>query len=120
MEHRQIDPVAVGRRIRERRIELGLSTAEVGASLRERKLRGYSQQNIVTLEKGATKDPRRQVMDLAGPLYTSEEWLLYGTGKRAVGSPVMTGSEFDQLPFELRQEMTRLAKERLAEKKRIA
>jgi hypothetical protein len=116
--NRPFDPIAIGRRIKERRTELGLSTTEVGAPLRERGLRGYSQQNIVTLEKGATQDPRRQVMDLAEVLYTSQEWLLYGTGTRETGAPLITGAQVDALPLELRQEITALVKERLGKKKR--
>jgi transcriptional regulator with XRE-family HTH domain len=105
-----VDPKAVGRRLRARRTKLGLSTTKVGESLRRRKLRGYSQQNIVSLEKGDIKDPRRQAMDLAEPLETTPDWLLYGRGPEEAGPRVMTRDEYDALPRDLKAKLTDIAK----------
>lgn len=105
-----IDPVKVGNRIRERRDDLGLSQGKLGKSLRERGLRGYSQQNIGALEGGRVhKDVRRQAMDLAEPLRTSVEWLLHGTGVRDVGPRPMTPDEYAELPFDVQMALTEAA-----------
>jgi transcriptional regulator with XRE-family HTH domain len=79
-----IDPIAFGERLRQRRIELGLSQGAVGR---------YSQSNIGWLEKGNAKDPRIQALDLAGPLRTTAEWLLFAKGPKESGPPMMSPDE---------------------------
>lgn len=107
---KDIDPKAFGRRLRERREELGLSQGQIGKELKKQGLRGYSQQNIGTLENGTViKDPRRQAMDLAGPLFTTVEWLLHGKGQRSTGPRVMTPAEYSELPLDMQQAITEFA-----------
>lgn len=82
-----IDPIAFGRRVRERRKKRGLSQGALGEQS------GYSQQNIGWLEKGVVKDPRTQAQDLAGPLQTTAEWLLYEKGNEETAVPPLTSVE---------------------------
>lgn len=79
-----IDPVDFGRRVRERREELGLGQTALG------KLSGQSQSNIAWLESGKSKDPRLQAQDLAEGLRTTYEWLAFGTGLRETAPAPMT------------------------------
>lgn len=106
-----LDPIAIGVRIKKRRTALKLSQKEVGAALRERGLRGYSQQNILSLEKGFIKDPRQQAADLAGVLTTTADWLLYERGLEVTGPPVMTPKEYAKLPLAMRERLTAIAAE---------
>jgi transcriptional regulator with XRE-family HTH domain len=74
---RQANSREFGLRVRRRREELGLSQKKLGAES------GYSQQNILTIEKGRMKRPERCAMALANALRTSQGWLLWGEGARA-------------------------------------
>lgn len=103
-----IDPKAIGQRLRSRRNELGLSATAVGEPLRKRGLKGYSQQNIVSLEQGKIQDPRRQMMDLAEVMETTFDWLMYEKGPKETGPRLLTGSEFDQLPNDFRRAVTEM------------
>lgn len=91
-----IDPIAFGRRVRERRKKRGLSQSALGEQS------GYSQQNVGWFEKGDIKDPRAQAQDLAGPLQTTVEWLLFGTGLEERAPPPLTGDQvaenYEKLP----------------------
>jgi transcriptional regulator with XRE-family HTH domain len=115
-----IDPKAVGQRMKRRRNDLGLSQAKIGAGLKARGLRGYSQQNIVSLESGIIKDPRQAAADLAGPLQTSVEWLLYERGPKEIRPPVLTGDQFEELPLDFRVEVTELWARRPRQQQRRA
>jgi transcriptional regulator with XRE-family HTH domain len=84
---RQPNSKDFGLRVRRRREELGLSQKKLGAAS------GYSQQNILTIEKGRMKRPDRCAMALASALRTSEGWLLWGEGARAVGPQYLTSAE---------------------------
>jgi transcriptional regulator with XRE-family HTH domain len=101
-----IDPVEFGRRVREKREELGLSQTNLG------KLSGYSQSNIGWFESGRAKDPRIQARDVAEPLRSTEEWLLYGTGTRDTCPPPMTSAEvaqgYEHLTLEERETISAL------------
>lgn len=103
-----VDPVKFGQRIRERREDLGMSQSELAAAMKG--IRGFSQQNIATLEKGKViKDLRRQAMDLAGPLWTTPEWLLHATGPKSTGPVVLTPEQYAALPLEVRIAVAELA-----------
>lgn len=82
-----IDLIAFGARLRQRRIELGLSQGAAGRPA------GYSQSNIGWLESGKAKDPRIQAQDLAGPLHTTADWLLFAKGPKEFGPPMMSPKE---------------------------
>lgn len=97
---RAVDSRAFGRRISARREELGLSQQQLGARS------GYSQSNIGWLESGKAKRPQRAAADLAGPLQTTREWLLWGEGDKQSGpsflpTPVFM-EKYEALPPELR------------------
>jgi transcriptional regulator with XRE-family HTH domain len=115
---REIDAVDFGRRLKERRVELGLSQPKLAKMAKLAKMRGFSQSNIAWLEKGIAKDPRTQAEDLAGLLRTTAEWLLWETGTREVGPPIMSDGEFmdgyNLLPPEDRAEFSELMAKRLA------
>ena len=107
---RPLDAMGFAARLRERRKELELSQPKLAAYFKARGMRGYSQQNLVSLEKGTViKDSRRQAMDLAEPLRTTAEWLLYGTGKRDTGPRPMTPEEYANLPFDVQLHLTEMA-----------
>lgn len=113
-----VDSLDFARRLRERRTELGLSQPKLAAYFKTRGMRGYSQQNLVSLEKGTViKDTRRQAMDLAAPLRTTAEWLLYGTGQRDTGPLPMTPDEYANLPFDVKIMLTELAASQKPRKK---
>jgi transcriptional regulator with XRE-family HTH domain len=101
---KEADPSAFGRRARERREQLGISQGQVG------KLSGYSQTNIGWIEQGRAKRPRLQAEAIAGALRTTAEWLLWGTGQRETGPPIMTSEEirasYDLLPLDDRAILT--------------
>ena len=96
-----IDPIAFGRRVREKREELGLSQSALG------KMSGFSQTNVGWIESGESKDPRKQVLKLTEPLRTSSDWLLYGSGERDVAAPPFTADEiaesYEKFPLEDRE-----------------
>jgi transcriptional regulator with XRE-family HTH domain len=96
-----VDPIAFGRRVKEKRRELGLSQETLG------KLSGYSQTNVQWAESGKMKRPHIQAQGLAEPLRTTIEWLMYGTGVRDVAAPPRTGTElaeiYDKLPLAARE-----------------
>jgi transcriptional regulator with XRE-family HTH domain len=79
MDRQEIDPKEFGRRVRERRVELGMSQP----GLAEKS--GQSQSNISWIEKGNAKKPKQQALDLVEPLRTSVDWLLYGSGPKETG-----------------------------------
>ena len=107
---RPLDAMGFAARLRERRKELELSQPKLAAYFKARGMRGYSQQNLVSLEKGTViKDSRRQAMDLAEPLRTTAEWLLYGTGKRDTSPRPMTPEEYANLPFDVKLHLTEMA-----------
>jgi transcriptional regulator with XRE-family HTH domain len=111
----KLNPKAIGTRIRARRNDLGLSQPQLAAEMKKAGYtRGFSQQNILTLEKGGIQDPRRQVMDLAVVLRTTSDWILYEKGQKEIWPRLMTAEEYQELPLELREEMTVLALRRRA------
>jgi transcriptional regulator with XRE-family HTH domain len=87
MDRQEIDPKEFGRRVRERRVELGMSQA----ALAEKS--GQSQSNIGWIEQGKAKKPKHQALDLVEPLRTSVDWLLYGTGERETGLRLLSELE---------------------------
>lgn len=101
---READSVEFGRRVKERRIELEMSQAELGAAA------GYSQQNIVTIESGKVKRPQRPASDIAAALRTTREWLLWEEGPRHVGpqyfSPQKLLEKYRGLPPTLKEQVT--------------
>ena len=82
-----VDSAAFGRRLRERREELGLSQAELGAAA------GFSQSNIGWLESGVAKRPQRVANELAASLQTTREWLLWKEGPKHVGPSYLVPSK---------------------------
>lgn len=112
-----IDPIEFGRRVKEKRVELGLSQETLG------KLSDYSQSNIQWAESGKQKDPRIQAQDLAEPLRTTAEWLLHGTGTRDLAPPPLTAEEifqqWNKLSLEAREAITaRVADDLTARRKK--
>lgn len=111
-----IDPERFGRRVRERREELGWSQTRLSREC------GYSQSNIGWIEQGKSKDPRKQALTLAEALRTSPEWLLQGTGLRDVGPRVLTteqvSAEYDALSVEAKAAVTALVEKYRDRKKR--
>lgn len=87
MDRQEIDPKDFGRRVRERRVELGMSQAALAEKSDQ------SQSNIGWIEQGKAKKPKQQALDLVEPLRTSLEWLLYGTGERETGLRLLSESE---------------------------
>jgi len=97
---RAVDSKAFGRRVATRREELGLSQQQLGEKA------GYSQSNIGWLENGNAKRPQRAAGDLATPLQTTRDWLLWGEGQKQVGpvylpAPVLI-EKYEALPPEQR------------------
>lgn len=76
-----IDPTAFGRRVRERREELGWSQGKLATESDQ------SQSNVGWIEQGKAKDPEKQVLKLARALYLHVDWLLYGAGPRETARP---------------------------------
>lgn len=111
-----IDPIAFGRRVKEKREELGLSQQKLG------KLSDYSQSNIQWAESGKQKDPRIQAQDLAEPLRTTVDWLLYGSGIRDITPTPLTAEEvfetWSKLSLEAREVITAQVAVDLADKGR--
>lgn len=111
-----IDPIAFGRRVREKREDLGMSQAVLG------KKSEISQSHIGFVESGRIKDPRKLAMDLAEPLRTTVDWLLYEKGARDTAPPPMTAAEFlegyEKLDLEDREFMTGQLARLLSERKK--
>lgn len=78
---------AFGRRVRERREELGWSQPELSQRS------GISQQHISHIERGLLKEPERRAGRLAKALETTEEWLLQGEGPKGILPPIMSPGE---------------------------
>jgi DNA-binding XRE family transcriptional regulator len=103
---RQADSAGFGRRVRERRLELEMSQAELG------KAAGYSQQNIVTIESGRVKRPQRAASEIAVALQTTREWLLWAEGPKDSG-PQYFGlqklvEKYKELPAPAKEAVTQL------------
>jgi transcriptional regulator with XRE-family HTH domain len=87
MDRQEIDPKEFGRRVRERRVELGMSQSALAEKSDQ------SQSNIGWIEQGKAKKPKQQALDLVEPLRTSVDWLLYGTGEKESGLRLLSESE---------------------------
>ena len=111
-----IDTKAFGRRVKEKRSELGLSQETLG------KASDYSQSNVQWAESGKAKDPRILAQDFAEPLRTSPEWLLYGTGVRDLAPSPMTAEDifqsWDSLSLETREAISAQVARDLTEKRK--
>ena len=101
----EIDKGEFGRRVRERRLALGLSQPTVARAA------GMSQQAIHHIEHGDVGRPRRMI-ELADALRTTQEYLLWGHGPAAVAPEpnatekmlnVFQGLDADQRSFWLDQ-----------------
>lgn len=108
------DSKAFGRRVFERRKELGWSQTRLG------KEAGQSQTNIGWIEKGQPKDPEKQVIKLARALRLHQEWLLKGTGPRETAPVPLSAEEYAKLPLSLREELSELVRSRIAPKKQAS
>ena len=101
-----IDPAAFGRRVRERRDELGWSQGRLA------KESGQSQSNVGWIELGNAKDPEKQALKLARALHLHVDWLLYGTGPRETARPLPSPKDFAalyaEMPDEAKAEMLRI------------
>jgi len=95
---RGIDPTAFGRRVRDRREELGWSQGRLAAES------GQSQSNVGWIELGNAKDPEKQALKLARALHLHVDWLLHGTGPRETARPLPSPKEFAALYAELPDE----------------
>jgi transcriptional regulator with XRE-family HTH domain len=84
---KETNPTEFGRRVRERRKELGLSQEKLAD------FSGYSQTNIGWIEKGSAKRPQSQALALAEALKTTADWLLWEIGPKDVGPPILTEDE---------------------------
>ena len=102
----EIDAKAFGRRVKERRKEFGWSQEQLGDAS------GYSQTNIGWVEQGKAKDPRKQAMDLAEALQTTQEWLLYETGDKNIGPRLLSDEEikglYSDFPLAERQRISEI------------
>jgi transcriptional regulator with XRE-family HTH domain len=90
-----IDPVAFGRRVRERRDELGWSQGKLA------KESGQSQSNVGWIELGNAKDPEKQALKLARALHLHVDWLLHEIGPRETARPLPSPKEFAALYADL-------------------
>lgn len=95
MSRQEIDPIEFGQRVRARRVELGMSQAELAEKS------GQSQSNIGWIEQGKAKKPAKQVLPLVDALRTSTDWLLYGTGEKETGLRLLSDHEIVQIYREL-------------------
>lgn len=113
---KEADPIAFGNRVKERREALGISQARLGD------LCGYSQTNIGWVEQGKGKRPHIQAEALGQALRTPTEYLLWGTGPKEIGPPIMTDEEirdgYNRLSPEDRAVITAAISERLAAHKK--
>ena len=76
----------INTRVRQRRIEMGLSQADLAQSV------GVKQQNIQQLEDGTVSRPR-YMHELASALNVDLGWLLTGQGQRAGDGSTASASE---------------------------
>lgn len=110
--NKPVDPVTFGRRVRDRRMELGWSQGKLATAS------GYSQTNIGWIETGKAKDPTKQALRLAQALNTTADWLLYEKGQKELGPPAMTREEIrkalDELPADAQLEFRIAVTEMLA------
>lgn len=101
------DSKAVGRRVRERREELGWGQTRLAQEA------GFSQSNIDWIESGKPKDPRKQALKLAEALRLHVDWLLYETGPREKGPTLPSTDEFsaiyEALSFEGKEDVVATA-----------
>jgi len=74
----ELYPTALGRRIAERRNELGMSQEKLGVIV------GMRQQGIAAIEAGKVARPRL-FLELATALNMTPEWLLHGSGAKEAG-----------------------------------
>ena len=86
-----VDPIKFGARVRERREAKGLSQKALG------KLSGYSQTNIGWIEAGTKKRPQGSVMALSEALRCPVEYLLWGTGPKELGPPIMSDKQIREI-----------------------
>lgn len=84
---KEADPIKFGTRVRERRKARGFSQARLG------KLSGYSQTNIGWIEAGTMKRPHISAAALSEALRSPVEYLLWGTGPKEIGPPIMNDEE---------------------------
>lgn len=80
----KIDAKAYGRRVKQRREDLGLTQEELAAQS------GQSQSNIDWIEAGRPKKPEKTALALIGPLMTSVDWLLHERGPKHIGPEFLT------------------------------
>lgn len=115
---KKVDAGAFGRRVRERREELGWSQPRLA------KESGFSQTHVGWVEDGKPKNPRRQALQLAEALQVHADWLLYETGPRETGPVLPSPDEFSviyaALSFEGRQAVLATAEKHLPKKKQSA
>ena len=80
-------------RVRQRRLELGLSQAELG------RLAGVPQSTIGQIENGRNKSSTK-ILELANALRTTVEYLVNGekSGARGVSNVAATGYQLDRVP----------------------
>lgn len=80
-------------RVRQRRLELGLSQAELG------RLAGVPQSTIGQIENGRNKSSTK-ILELANALRTTVEYLVNGekSGARGVSNVAATGYHLDRVP----------------------
>jgi transcriptional regulator with XRE-family HTH domain len=69
----EVDKVAFGKRVAERRIALGLSQTDLATAA------GMKQQGVASIEKGDVERPRK-LKEIAETLGVSEDYLLYAKG----------------------------------------
>ena len=81
------NPIDFGDRVRERRVAQGLSQSRLG------ELSGYSQTNIGWIEKGRAKRPHISAEALSQALRSPTEYLLWGTGPKEIGPPIMNDEQ---------------------------
>lgn len=99
-----IDPKEFGKRVRERRNELGLSQGALGKMVR------LSQSNVGWIEEGRPKRPERGATELAEALQTTREWLLWKEGPKHVGPAylptALIAEKYDRLSPEMKAEIS--------------
>lgn len=111
---RAIDSKAFGLRVKERRQELGLSQEQLGAKA------GHSQSNIGWIEGGNAKRPSRLAADLAEPLQTTREWLLWKEGPKHVGPSYLPAAAVVQRYEALSPEMKSVISQAIEKAERSA
>lgn len=70
----------VGRRIRERREEVGLTQEQLGDRLSEPRTKGM----ISQWEKGTTTPTLEQIVEIARELHTDQTWVAFGSNSRTI------------------------------------